>query len=401
MKLRAIALAPLPPHSGGGPISRGQILSGLARAGHEICAITPISTDTLKEGDRFAARHPELRVIRYWLPSLTPETRAPVDPEVIELERAQVFRLAKDLVRSYRPNMLIAGREGHAALTRDLAAELGLPWCLWLRGLPTGDIVSGRLSGQAVAPFLDLVRSADLVISVAEYLRVGLEQRYGIAGIRTIPNAVDLEAFRPFSVSPRDRAALRIPDGHTVILMAGVLVPRKRPMDLARAAERVMSVCSNVVFLIAGDGPMQDEMADFCRSRGMIENFRFAGAVAHERMPMLYNAADAIVLASESEGISRIYLEALACGRPILASDIAAAREVIEDGANGFLFPVGDHQALAERLSDILDDDVSRHRVARSARRSVADRTVERSVDMYAREFRALLDRTADQAPPV
>jgi glycosyltransferase involved in cell wall biosynthesis len=392
MNLRAIALGPLPPHPGGGPISRGQILNGLARAGLEICVIAPVSTDTLKEGDWFAARHPDLRIIRYWLPSLAPEVREPNgQPGVADLERVQVYRLAKELVRSFRPNLLIAGREGHAALTQELAQELALPWCLWLRGVQSGDIVSGHSSESTAASMLDLIRSADLVISVADHLTVSLARNHGITGIPTIPNAIDPDTFRPEPASAELRVEFGIPNGHAAVLLPGVFVERKRPMDVLRAAELVLQRDPAVVFLLAGDGPQEDALAAFCRDRGMADRIRFLGPVPHERMPSLYNAVDIVVMASDSEGLSRVYLEALACGRPLLASDIPAAREVIEDGHNGFLFPLGDHQALADRVLALLDDGALRERIGPSARASVSDRSLERSVEMYVRAFDSFL----------
>jgi glycosyltransferase involved in cell wall biosynthesis len=393
MKLRAIVVGPLPPNPGGGSISRGQILNGLARAGAAICVIAPISTGTLKEGDWFAARHPDLRIIRYWLPSLAPEVRQPNgQQDVVELERVQVHRLAKELVRSFRPNLLIAGREGHAALTRELAQEQALPWCMLLRGVQTGEIVSGLASEARAALFLDLIRSADLVISVADHLAAGLERIHGITGIPTIPNAVDPDTFRPEPASAKLRAEFGIPDGHAAVLLPGVLVEHKRPLDVLRAAELVIQRHPAVAFLLAGEGPQEDALAAFCRDRGMADHIRFLGPVPYERMPALYNAADIVVMASDSEGLSRVYLEALACGRPLLVSDIPAAREVIEDGQNGFLFLLGDHQALAERLVALLGDNALRQRIGSSARASIGDRSIDRSVDMYKRAFDAFLN---------
>jgi len=393
MNLRALTLGPLPPNPGGGSISRGQILNGLAQSGAAICVLAPISTAALKDGDWFAARHPDLRIIRYWLPTLSQEIRPPKGhQDVVELERVQVHRLAKELVRSFRPNLLIAGRERHAALTRELARELALPWCLWLRGVLTGEIVSGVAPKSKAAQFLDLIQSADLVISVAEHLAAGLDRSYGITGIPTIPNAIDADTFRPQSISTARRAEFGIPNGHAAVLLPGVLVEHKRPMDVLRAAELVIQRDPAVVFLLAGEGPLEDALAEFCRDRGMADHIRFLGPVPYDCMPALYNAVDIVVMASDSEGLSRVYLEALACGRTLLASDIPGAREVIEDGQNGFLFPLGDQQALADRLLALLGNDALRQSVGPVARASVSDRSVERSVGMYSRTLHRFLN---------
>jgi len=391
MKIRAICLGPIPPIQAGGHISRGQIFAGMAAAGHEICAVAPISEDALKSGDWFAAQNPELRVIRYWLPDLSVEVRQPTVPDVDALESDRVEHLVMELTHSFRPNILISGRESFARITHKLATKLALPWCLLLRGRATGDVVEGRTLETSAVAFLDHVKSADLVISVAEHLANGLRRNRGIEGIVTIPNAVDLDAFRPDPTTAAVRTEFGIPDGHAVVMLVGSLVPHKRPADFLRAAELVAKSNQAVTFLIAGDGILEDELAAACRAGGLADTVRLLGEIPNARMPALYNAADVVVLTSDSEGISRVCLEAMACGRPLLASDIPGNREVIEDGRNGFVFPLGDHQALARRLHELLGDDTVPARIAQSARASVSHRRLEQSIEMYVHEISTLL----------
>jgi glycosyltransferase involved in cell wall biosynthesis len=161
-------------------------------------------------------------------------------------------------------------------------------------------------------------------------------------------------------------------------------------MDVLRAAELVLARIP-VVFLVAGIGVLENELVAFSRARGIADRVRFLGRVAYERMPELYNAADLVVMASEAEGISRVYIEALACGRPLLASDIPAAREVIEEGRNGFLFKPGDHHDLAERILTLLGDRALPTKIGPSARASVSDRSIERSVQMYVEAIQELI----------
>lgn len=390
MRIRAVLLGPLPPRQSGGPLSRARIASGLARAGHEICAVAPITTDSIKEGDWFAARHPELRLIRYWVPGFEFDLWKPLD----RLEREQIHRIMGDLAGGFRPNILIAGTERYGPLARELADELALPWNLWLRGSPTAEIVSGLANEEEAAPYVDLFRSADLVISVARYMQVGLEERYGITGVRHIPNAVDLDLFRPRATSMTLRTELGISSDCAAILLPGTLIPRKRPMDVLRAAELVFQDNPAVVFLLAGVGPLRDELLRFCRERGMEHRIRFLGYCPYEQMPDLYNSTDLVVMTSEAEGMSRACIEALACGRPLLASDIPAARELIEDGTNGFLFELGNHRELARRILDLLADDARRLGIGPRARASVMNRNLEATCQAYAQEIQGLLRRT-------
>ena len=394
MGLRAIALAPLPPMPGGGSVSRAEILSGIARAGGSICILTPISKETRMEGVKIVARHPELSILHYLVPALVSDIGQGLPTEFTETEREQVHRLVDELVLTFRPNLLIAGRESQGALTRELALIHNLPWCLWLRGVPTGDIVAGLANPDVTQQFLDVVRSADLVISVAEHFSSILERDFGIKGIKTIPNAIDCNVFRPWVPTDTTRKTFGIPLNSNVVLMAGTLIPRKRPMDLMEAAHRVLEKNPRTVFVFAGDGPLRPALFSYSHSRGFDDRVRFLGTISHDEMPVLYNVADVVAMTSETEGLSRVYLEAMACGRPLLASDIASARELIEDGRNGFLFPLSDCHALAEKINMLLGDGPLRCRVGPRARASVRARMPERAVTMYLKEFDELLSRT-------
>jgi len=158
-----------------------------------------------------------------------------------------------------------------------------------------------------------------------------------------------------------------------------------------RVAELVLARDPGVMFVLVGTGALRDELVTWCRERGVADNVRFVGWTSHQRMPAFYNSADLVVMTSEAEGVSRVYIEALACERPLLASDIPAAREVIDDGGNGFLFPLGDHRVLAERILALLGDAALRGEVGRRGRASVAHRSLDGAASAYLRELQAFL----------
>ena len=109
-------------------------------------------------------------------------------------------------------------------------------------------------------------------------------------------------------------------------------------------------------------------------------------------MPALLSCADIVVMPSAGEAQARVYLETQASGRTLLASDIAAAREVVEDGRTGLLFRTGDANHLAERLLEAARDPRLRERIGQQARERVAGHSLPRVAARYSELFRGLTD---------
>jgi glycosyltransferase involved in cell wall biosynthesis len=111
--------------------------------------------------------------------------------------------------------------------------------------------------------------------------------------------------------------------------------------------------------------------------------------VPHDELERLYARAAVVVLPSHREGLPLCVLEAMAHGRPVVASAVGGIPELVEDGVTGFLVPAGDVRALRAALDRLLADPVLRRRLGREARRRVAqrcsrDRVVAATMDVYA-----------------
>jgi glycosyltransferase involved in cell wall biosynthesis len=112
-------------------------------------------------------------------------------------------------------------------------------------------------------------------------------------------------------------------------------------------------------------------MEECCRGRRIFDSFRYVGWVEHERVPDYLSLADIVVMPSEDEALALAYLEAQACGRALVASDIAGAREVIQHGQTGLLFRVGDIDDMTTAMLSALEDASLRAAIGRRARESV------------------------------
>jgi glycosyltransferase involved in cell wall biosynthesis len=161
---------------------------------------------------------------------------------------------------------------------------------------------------------------------------------------------------------------------------------------MVHAAEIARREDDRLVFLIVGDGPCRAELERASEERGLAASFRFPGWVDYERVPEFIDCADLVVMPSSGESQARVYLEAQASARTLIASDIPAAREVIEDGDTGFLFRVGDASHLAERMLIAARDPALRARIGREARRRAAAHSLPHVVSAYSELLGSLVE---------
>ncbi len=384
--MRILLVGPVPPHPGGGSIGRGQLAAGFARAGHDVCIVAPITEQGRSDGDRWAALHPELSVVRYPLRSFEPQPFLPPSEEFVREESSQVEPLFVSLAKSFEPDVVVVGRETFARYIPRLAQALGLPSVLLARGSPTGHILAGRFPADEAHRLLLEFRKVDRIIAVAQHLAEGLRS-LGFDDVTHVPNAIDTSRFVPGPKSPALLRSLAIEPKATVVLVPANLHPRKRPADVIRSAEIALRANPGLVYVMAGTGVLREQSEQLCRARGLGDRFRFLGWVEYDHMPELMNLADLVVMASESEGLSRAYVEAMACSRLLLASDIPAAREIVEDGVNGLLFRMGDAEHLAARTLEAAARPEWRERLGHRARSSVQRRSVENAVPEYLWEL--------------
>lgn len=243
------------------------------------------------------------------------------------------------------------------------------------------------------------------VFAVSESLRAAAVS-LGIpaARIRVIPNGVDTALFTPRARSEA-RGQLGLPEEGPVLLSVGALSPRKGHQRVLEVLPRLVASHPKLVYVVVGaagvegdTGPLLERLV---AELGLREHVRLAGARPHEEIARWLAAADLFCLATSNEGRANVILEALACGVPVVTTDVGGNREVIRDGAEGFLVPLGDADALASALLRALETGWDRAAIASRG----AARTWDRTVEDVLGEFRALVPGIAPPAaelePPV
>ena len=259
---------------------------------------------------------------------------------------------------------------------------------------PTGEVLRGVYPRSKSARLLRAIGEADQIITVAKFQENGL-RNLGVTRVTTIPNASDTSRFRPRPANEKLFKELRIRKDQIVVLVPANLHPRKRPFDVIESASRALAQNPRLVYVMIGSGHLRGPVQDRCKELNILESFRFPGWIDYARMPEMMNLADVVAMASESEGMARAYLEAMACERLLLASDIPSAKELIRDGHNGLLFRVGDTEHLAALTLEAAADREMRRRLGREAGRSLSDRTLAEAGRHYVRILSSVVSTRA------
>lgn len=225
-----------------------------------------------------------------------------------------------------------------------LARELDIPLLITGRGT---DLTLIPQSPPERAQIQWAGKQASALITVCEDLRHRLvELGEAPSRVVTLRNGVDLTRFSP---GDRDAARKRLGlDGFT-LLSVGSLIPRKgHELIIAALAD-----LPDARLLIAGSGPMRAELERAAAEKGVASRVRFLGEIAHDALTDAYRAADIFVLASSREGWANVLLEAMACGTPVVATNVNGTPEVVQDPKLGVLVQERSAPALAQAIKQL------------------------------------------------
>ena len=226
-----------------------------------------------------------------------------------------------------------------------LARRHGLPLVITARGSDVTQLPDFALPRRMIQWAM---RRADALISVSAGLkRAMVALGADPARITVLRNGVDLRAFHP----PADRDALRAGLGITgpVLLSVGHLIERKGHHHAIEALTRL----PGWTLLIAGEGPERSRLEQLTTRLGLTTRVRFTGAQPHAALPRYYGAADLLILASSREGWANVLLESMACGTPVVASDIPGNDEVVQRRDAGLIAPRNTPDGFAQAVHEL------------------------------------------------
>ena len=262
-------------------------------------------------------------------------------------------------MRAFAPDLVLSYwlyPDAYGAMLAARQAEV--PLVVGARGsdLRVRDAISRRLTRP-------VLHAARRLLVVSEDLGRVAERDYGAHPdrIRAIPNGCDASIFHPADRAEA-RRALDLPAEAEVVTYVGRLVPEKGLRELLAAAGALRASRPRLQLVLVGEGPMHGELAALAAAGEL--PVRFAGTRPPAEVARWMCASDLVTLPSYSEGHPNVLVEALACGRPVVATPVGGIPEVV-DAASGLLVPPRDPAALAEGLRGALERDWDEAALAR------------------------------------
>lgn len=230
----------------------------------------------------------------------------------------------------------------------------------------------------------------DRIICVAEAQKRYLVEQRGFPPekIEVIYNGIDLAKFDPRKEPALGKSDFSIPQESPVVGIIAALRPEKAHHVFLGAAKRVSAEFPDTRFMIVGDGERRGELERLARDLGIDGKTIFTGV--RKDVPEILSLMDVVVLCSYPvvETFPVSLLEAMAMEVPVVATRVSGIPEMVEDGKNGYLVPVGDDVALARAVTRILADPATARRMGSLGRRTVEEnftiqKTVGRTQDLY------------------
>ena len=229
--------------------------------------------------------------------------------------------------------------------------------------------ILSKISARFVSYSLELklLQTSDRVTTVSGSIAQELKKYYMDTNkIFIIGNGVDEKLFVP--------AQNDIENKNKYIMYAGRIDREKGLFDLIECAKSICNQRPDVLFLLAGSGPDFDPLKKKAKKLGLQDKFIFLGQVGRDQLVRLYQNSTVFAFPSYHEGIPTVLLEAMACGLPIIATNVRGNRDLIIPGKNGILVPPRSPKEIADAILKLLDDDNMRKELGKNARKTIEEK---------------------------
>ena len=233
------------------------------------------------------------------------------------------------------------------------------------------------------------IEKSDGITSISEYLRQRTVEVFEVANeIRVIQNFVNCDLYHPDN--EKKGAAAYAPAGEKVLIHLSNFRPVKRVLDCVRILAEVRKDAP-AHLLMVGDGPERGPAEHLARQLKVEHHVSFLGKQNH--VERLIPLAHVLLMPSELESFGLVALEAMACGVVPVATRVGGVPELITDGADGFLEPVGDIAAQAAHVTALLTDEGLHYRMAKTGRWNAGERfCTDKIIPRYERYYAEILN---------
>lgn len=229
-----------------------------------------------------------------------------------------------------------------------------------------------------------VLNTADCIITVSNSNLRCIEKLDVDTPVKVISNGFNDKIFRPMN-SEECRKNLNLPINKKIILTAGNLVEVKGHKYLIEAMREVINHKKNVLCIIIGSGKLKNKMENQISKCGLKDYIKLVGWEQHSKIPIWMNACDLFVLPSLRESFGVVQIEAMSCGKPVVATCNGGSEEIIISDNYGFLIPPGNSKELGKSILRSLDKTWDENKIRSYAEQFAWDKIINEIIDIYER----------------
>ena len=313
----------------------------------------------------------------------------------------ELFRILSRLMPSALRLRKIIREEKIALVHTNSMVTLTGPLGAWLAGVPCVThireiVVSHPLIAARVLSFV--CRLSDRIIAISNAVKSNLPEKWSTSDkVVIVYNGVDTKVFTPYENGESVRAEWEIPQSRPVVGIVGRIARAKGIHVFLKMIPEVLKAVPDAMFVVVGKAPSIREeryeraLLELAQKLNLKGVLRFCGQ--RYDIPAVMAGIDVLVLASVNpEAMGRVLIEALACGKPVVATNHGGPTEIIEDGVTGFLIPPSNAKAMAYAIINLLKDSRLRQRMEKRGRElAIAEYSLEKCIQGVETIYESLL----------
>lgn len=294
----------------------------------------------------------------------------------------KVLRKVREIIADFKPDILHA----FFATSYGLLGVLTKfhPYCISVLGEDVYLFPNKSFLHKYI--FKYNLSQADKIFSTGD-LMAGEILKYTSQDVKVISFGVDTNKFKATNIKEKSHKPLTIGIVKSLEPTYGI-----KHLLTAISLLKHNYHLNNLELLIVGGGTLKDQLEKTAVELSIDDITKFTGRIDYEDIPKYHNLMDIEVYPSLRESFGVSLLEAFACEKPVIASDVVGFRDIIEDGETGILVPVGDAEMIAEKLNELIDDSEKRYAMGRKARKVVEVKySLHKNVEILIKEYQNLI----------
>jgi glycosyltransferase involved in cell wall biosynthesis len=336
---------------------------GLAAEGHDVLVIAPSQTG--KKYEEIDRNHRVMRTSSVVFPFYQ-NFRISISP----------YREVKRIIEDFEPDVIhIQTPIGIGRAAVGCAKKMGIPLVATNHAMPENLVDNLRLLAPFSRPINYILKEFGArFYNNADFVTLPTEAAIGMlkgdsfhAPYMAISNGIDLTRFKPGKVDDEFYTRFGIPRNKKVVLYVGRLDAEKHVSILIRAALVVTEKHNDVHFVVVGKGTDTENLQLLVERLDLGDDITFTGRVEDEDLPLFHRVGNVFVMPSPVELQCLAMLESMASGSPVVAVNVGALYELCQDGRNGYLYELDDHEEMAGKLMTILGNDKLRVKMGKES----------------------------------